>query len=170
MDWPPVTVDDPSVAVYVTVALIAGIALVSGPLVGAVDFTHEREKTFAPGTGSADVTVLSTPERVRLDRGSFGSGAYYLQVPAAEVRVRTVTGQPMLAYKVRIPDLGYTRSTVHFLDGDTEGRMTVSLETDSLAPEEIDRESYSGEIVVLVRADDGDEVLYRGPVTVEVTG
>lgn len=170
MNWTPVDVDDATGAVYVTVALIAGTALVSGPLVGAVDFTHERAGTFSPGSGSADLAVLSTPDRARLDRGSFGAGAYYLQVPDAEVRVEAVTGQPILAYKIRIPDLGYTRSTVHFLDAETQGRLTVSIEKDALAPEEIDRDSYSGEIVVLVRTDGGEDVLYRGPVTVAVTG
>lgn len=161
--------DDARVAVYAAVALILGTALVSGPLVGAVDFTREREDTFAPGSGSADVSVVSTPERARLDRGSFGSGAYNLRVPDATVQIAAVSGQPMLVYKIRIPDLGYTRGTAHFLDSSSEGRMTVSIEEDALDPDDIDRDSYPGELVVLVRADGGDEVLYRGPVTVEVT-
>lgn len=161
--------DDARVAVYAAVAIVLGTALVSGPLVGAVDFTHERGETFAPGSGSADVSVVSTPERARLDRGSFGSGAYNLRVPDATVRITAVSGQPILVYKIRIPDLGYTRSTAHFLDSSSEGRTTVSIEADALDPDGIDRDSYPGELVVLVRADGGDEVLYRGPITVEVT-
>lgn len=162
--------DDTRVAVYAAVAIILGTTLVSGPLVGAVDFTTERDETFAPGSGSADVTVISTPERAQLDRGSFGSGAYYLRVPDATVRLDAVSGQPMLVYKIRIPDLGYTRGTTHFLDSGAEGRTAVSIEEDALDPEDIDRESYPGELVLLVRADGGDEVLYRGPITVDVTG
>lgn len=169
MKWSTDSVDGATLAVFVTVGLIAGTILVSGPLVGAVDFTHERERTFAPGSGSADVSVLSTPERARLDRGSFGSGAYYLQVPPAEVRIRAVSGQPILAYKIRIPDLGYTRSTAHFLSPEIEGRLSLTLERDAISPSEVDRESYPAELVVLLRADGGEEILYRGPVTVDVT-
>lgn len=162
--------DVSKVAVYGTVAVIVATTLVSGPLVDAVDFTQERDETFDPNTGGATVTVLSTPDRARLDRGSFGAGAYYLQVPDATVRIADVSGQPILAYKIRIPELGYTRSTAHFIDEDNEGRMAVSIESDALPPDEIDRESYSGELLVVLRAGGSDEVLSRGPIPVDVTG
>lgn len=160
--------DAPRAVVYATVALILGVTLASGPLVGAVDFTTEREESFAPGTGHADVTVTSVPDRASLEKGQFGSGAYYLRVPDATVRIAAIEGQPMLVYKVRIPDLGFTRGTTHFLDGTVDGEMALSMEETTLDPDEIDREAYAAELVVLVRGGEAEDVLYRGNVTVSV--
>lgn len=156
-------------AVYATVGVILGTVVVSGPLVGAVDLTTERSGTFAPGTGSADVTVVAVPERARLEKGEFGAGAYYLRVPDATVRIDAIEGQPMLVYKIRIPDLAVTRGTTHFLDATNAGELALSLEATTFQPDEIDRASYRAELVVLVRGGDTERVLVERTITVTVT-
>jgi hypothetical protein len=152
-----------------TVALVLAVTLVSGPLVGAVDFTPDREQqSFSPGEGTIEATVVSVPSTVTLDRGSYGSGAYYLRVPDATVDIESISGQPMLIYKLRIPDLGYARGTTHFVDESHEGRRTVSLERATIEPGKIGREQYRGELLILVRTNGEDETNARRNVTVEV--
>lgn len=154
-----------------TVALLLAVTLLSGPLVGAVDLTPDREeREFAPGAGTVEASVVSVPSNATLDRGAYGSGAYYLRVPEATVDVAAVTGQPMLVYKLRIPELGYVRGTTHFLDESSTGRRTIALDEATLAPEEIDRDRYRGELLVLTRTDSGDRTISRTNVTVEVRG
>lgn len=161
--------DEVEYVVAGTVAVIVLVTLVSGPLVGAVDFTDEPdETTFAPGSGEIDATVLSVPERALLEQGSYGSGAYYLRVPAATVDAERITGQPMLVYKIRIPELGYTRGTTHFLNSSNAGELTVTLSEGTIAPEQVDREQYDGELLLLTRSDAGERTLSRTNVTVEV--
>lgn len=155
-------------SVWTAVGLILAVTLVSGPLVGAVDLTHERENEAAPGSGSANATVVSVPDRVVLDKGAYGSGSYYLQVPDAVVNLTHVSSQPLLVYKLYIRELGYSHGTTHFLSPRNEGRMSVSLSRDALAPEEIQQDRYRGELLLLVRDDSGDQTLAAKNVTVLV--
>lgn len=161
--------DEVEYVVAGTVAIVVLVTLVSGPLVGAVDFTDEPDgATFAPGSGEIDATVLSVPERARLEQGSYGSGAYYLRVPAATVDAERITGQPMLVYKLRIPALGYTHGTTHFLNGSNAGELSVTLSEGTVDPESIDREQYEGELLLLTRSDAGERTLSRTNVTVDI--
>lgn len=154
----------------VSVGLILAVTLVSGPLVGAVDLTPASRQEFAPGTGSADVTVRSVPDAARLERGEYGSGSYYLRVPDATLRIEDVRRQPILVYKIRIPALGYVRGTTTFLSPGDEGTLELELAPDALPPDEVDRERYRAELVIVLRGADGERVLHEADVTVEVTG
>lgn len=160
------------IAVYATVAVVVAVAVASGPLVGAVDLTHERtDGGTGPegslGQGSVDVTVESLPGEATLDRSEYGAAAYTLRVPDARVVLSNVTGQPMVVYKLKIPAMGYTSGTVHFVTAEHEGAFTLELERDSLAPDGIDRDRYEGTLTVLVRAD-GERIVAREPITVVV--
>lgn len=160
--------DTARATVCTTVILILLTTLISGPLVGTVDFTTEHERTFAPGTGQADITVMAVPERARLEQGRYGSGAYYLRIPDATVQIDAIEGQPMLVYKIRLPELGITHATTHFLDETIDGEMALSIRETTFDPDEINQEIYPGELIILVRTDNSDVVLYRGNVTVDV--
>lgn len=158
------------IAVYATVAVVVAVAVASGPLVGAVDLTRERDDpgdAGSPGEGSVDVTVLSLPDRATLDRGAYGAAAYTLRVPDARVRLANVTGQPMVVYKIELRELGYSRGTVHFVTADQAGPFSLELERDSLSPDDVTRDRYEGRLTVLVRAD-GERIVERAAITVDV--
>lgn len=155
--------------VWGTVLVVVAVGVLSGPLVGAVDLTTEPPDPEALGTGAATVDVESVPTDARLDETAY-SGAYALEIPAATVAVSNVTGEPMLVYRLRIPELGAQRSTVFFLDGETEGELALSIESESVDAERITQDEYDAELRLLLRADGDDEVLHESDVTVEVSG
>lgn len=158
--------------VFATVAIVVFTALLSGPLVGAVDLTEDSEvdTSFNPGQGSANVTVLSVPERGTLERYEFGAGAYYLRMGEMEVNVTAVEGQPILVYKLRSADLTFVSSTNTFLNESSTGPMTVPFREDTIQGERVDesRDEYTMELVVGVLANDEERVIQRTNVTVEV--
>lgn len=152
------------------VLTIITVSLLSGPLVAGVDLTPTSESDGpAPQTGNATVDIVSVPETTRLEKGAFKSDApYTLIVPDATVRLSEVTGGPFLVYKIRIPELGYTRGTTHFLDSSMSGQRSLELDQTTL-DKEFSQEAYRGEILLLLRGDGPERTLYRGNVTVEVT-
>jgi len=160
--------DEAEYVVAGAVAVIVLATLVSGPLVGAVDFTGESDGSFSPGEGNATVSVLETPARAEIRKSSYGAGTYRLDVPDSVVDLQSVSGTPVLVYKLRIPEIGHTRGTTHFLDSSQSGRTNVTIERGSIDPDEIDESRYDGELVLLLRATGGERTLFRGNVTVEV--
>lgn len=156
--------------VYAAVGCILAVTLVSGPLVPWVDLTRADagEDPGELGQGDATAEVVSAPGRATLTRGAYGSGSYYLEVPDATVELRDVTGRPMLIYKIRLPAKGYSRGTNHFVSAEQEGTYELSLERDAWTRDEVTRDRYEGELVVLLRDGDSDRTVYRGNVTVEV--
>lgn len=155
--------------VYGTVAVIVGLTVVSGPLVGAVDFTRDRTDLAGLGTGNVSVDRVSAPESVELGR-AYQSESYHLEVPDATINVTAISGRPVVAYRVEIPALGYARSTSHFLDESRTGSVRLSIERDRIVPDRVDDRRYDGTLSVVARYNDTERVLYRDPVPVEVTG
>ncbi|PSP88530.1 hypothetical protein BRC90_07270 [Halobacteriales archaeon QS_4_69_34] len=160
-------------AIYGTVAVVVAVALASSPLVGAVDLTPEHtadtETADAPlGSGSADVSVASVPDAARFVRGDYGASAYSLRVPNAALSVASVAGRPFVTYKLRIDGLGYATLTLYELRGRSGDEIALTFDPQPLAPDRIDRERYTGELLVTLADDRGRRVLYRGDVAVEV--
>jgi hypothetical protein len=149
-------------------ALVVVVAVLSGPLVGAVDLTEPEQESFSPGTGSIEVTVEDTPETVILRPGAYDTGVYYYQVPDTTLAIDAVTGQPMLVYKIAVPELRITRVTTHFLSPDTEGPYQLGLAPGRVTADKITREQYQGELRVLTRTDGGEEVHHRSNISVVV--
>ncbi|KTG09036.1 hypothetical protein AUR64_14635 [Haloprofundus marisrubri] len=165
-------------AVWLSVLAVVVLSVASGPLVAGVDFTAEdTESQSAPeralGSGNATVTDVSLDlDGIRLERGDYGSQTYYLQVPDATVDLQSVTGQPILAYKIRIPALGIERSSSAFLDEsyteDGPTTLALSLDDGPVEPGRVTQSSYEAEVSVLLRSQSGTRVLRQVSVTVEV--
>ncbi|WP_276247911.1 hypothetical protein [Haladaptatus sp. YSMS36] len=155
-----------------TVLVLLVVTVLSGPLVGAIDLTPAPKESTpeAPiGSGAVDVTVHSIPtDGVALVRGQYGAESFYLRVPDAQIQVGSVTGQPMVVYKVRIPELGYTHGTTLFLSPEDTGNKSIALQQKALAPGRVTADEYDAELIVLVRAGGEERELARQPVTVEV--
>jgi len=155
------------VLVYAAVGIILGVTVLSGPAIGIVDLTTPRYDMSGLGEGNVTVSEVQLPSSVTLDRG-YRSESYYLTVPDARVRLAAVDGKPTVAYGIDIPELGYSRSTTHFLSGGDTGWVALSLREDTLANDEVDAERYEGRLSLVLRASDGKTRLANRTVDVEV--
>jgi len=145
------------------------VLLVSGPVVGLVDLTPEQRSPDSLGGGTANVSMVSDPAAdLRLDRGRFGTGVYYLRVPPAVVDITAIDGRPQLTYKVSVPGLDYTDSTSQVLDDTATGRTTVHLSDRAFEPGALGTQSYRVEVIVRVQSFEMDDVVYRRNATVTV--
>jgi hypothetical protein len=160
--------DETRLAVYGVAGFVLVVTLVSGPIVGAVDFTQEPQACSAPvGTGTATVSVDSLPDSATISRGEFGSGVYYLQVPDGSAAIRNVTGQPTLSYTISIPELGRTAGPVLFLCADQSIRQPLSIERRTIEADDLTADTYEATLTLLLRGD--EETLVREKsITVEV--
>lgn len=150
-----------------TVGVILLVSLLSGPLVGAIDLRSEVPGDV-PGDGSVDVAVLSVPDEGRLEPKRYLTGGHVVSLPPATVEVSNLSGNPMLVYKLQIPEMWYVAVTTYVLDGESTGRRTLTLDEPILNRTSLPRDSYQGELRVIRRIDERDTVLYRGNVTLWV--
>lgn len=161
--------DAERLTVTVVVVAVIAVSLLSGPLAAGIDLSQAPDQRPTAGTGSATVEVVSVPETVRLEKGSFNADApYTLLVPDATVELSNISGGPLLVYKLRMPALGYTRGTTHFLDASMDGRQSVTLDRTTV-DKDLTRDQYRGEFLLILRGDGTERTLYRGNTTVEVT-
>lgn len=149
------------------VGLIVATTLVSGPLVGAVDFTAEPDNSEL-GTGAATIDSVSLPDRATLTAGRFGAGEYTLRVPDATVELSAVEGRPILVYKLSIDSRGYTRSTTHFVSDRNVGRFPLSLSEDRFEPDTVEEDEYQGRLEVILRANNESREIASKAIPVEV--
>ena len=149
------------------IAIILGVTLLSGPLVPGVTLASEPEPV-ALETGNVTVAAVEMPEQVTLEAGSYGAASFYLNAPPARVHFSNLRGRPTLVYELTIEDLGYTRTTNHFLDESTGDAYELTLASDTFTDEEIERERYNGTVTVSKRDDAGHGVVATRNVTISV--
>lgn len=150
------------------VFVVVATAFVSGPLVGVELASDDRWANFSPGEGEATVGNATLPDSATIERGDFGSNTYYLRVPSATVEVLSVTGQPMLNYRVQIDGLGYQRGSVHFLSERNVGTYELGMDSEDFEAESITESEYEGTLTVTLRYGDTEETLAERTVPIEV--
>lgn len=155
-------------AVYGVIGLVLATTLVSGPIVGAVDFTTATDN---PAYGGSNATLhgVSLPESAELGQGRYGAGEYILRVADATITVDEVVGGPVLAYRISIPSMEYSRTTTHFITAANTGPYAVSMADDSLATSMVENHSYQGQLFVFLRSNGTERRLAERNITVEVT-
>ncbi|RLN01641.1 hypothetical protein [Haloarcula sp. Atlit-7R] len=149
------------------IAIILGVTLLSGPLVPGVTLATEPEPV-ALETGNVTVSAVEMPEKVTLEKGSYGAASYYLDAPPVRIQFANRTGQPTLVYELTIEELGYTRTTNHFLDDSTGDTYDLTLASDTFTDGEIKREQYNGTVAVSKRDGAGHGVVATRNVTISV--
>lgn len=155
-------------SVVACLTLILTIMVISGPLVD-IDLTRKGGVMSGDvGSGSMTGTVESMPDQAILERGSFGADSYELRVPDATLTIDSVRGQPILSYRVTIPDHGLTLSTTYVLSANAKGVYTLESDTYSITPDQVSADTYTGELEIRVRANQTVRVLERRNITVEV--
>ncbi|NHX39088.1 MULTISPECIES: hypothetical protein [Haloarcula] len=148
-------------------AIILGVTLLSGPLVPGVTLASEPE-SVALESGNVTVSTVEMPDEVTIEKGSYGAASYYLNVPPVRIQFANLTGRPTLVYKLTIEELGYTRTTNHFLDDSTGDTYDLTLASDTFTDGEIERKQYNGTMTVSKRDGAGHGVVATRNVTVAV--
>ena len=150
---------------YATVAVVVLVTAATGP-VGLIAIP-EAGAEGALGTGSAAVSVVSSPDTVRIDRGEYGTDTFNLRVPDTVLDVESVDGSPILTYAIAIDELGYSRSSVHVLSSDREGTIRVGIEGDTFESGELTADRYDAQLRLVLRGNE-TRTVYSKPVTVVV--
>ncbi|MHC3380096.1 hypothetical protein [Haloarcula sp. H-GB5] len=149
------------------IAIILGVTLLSGPLFPGVTLATEPEPV-ALETGNVTVSAVELSEDVTLEKGSYGAASYYLDTPPVRVQFANRTGRPTLVYELTIEELGYTRTTNHFLDDSTGDTYDLTLASDTFTDGEIERKQYNGTVTVSKRDGSGHGVVATRNVTISV--
>jgi len=155
-----------SVVVAVS-TLIVGVTLLSGPLVPGVTLASEPEPV-AFETGNVSISTVEMSGDVTLEGGNYGAASYYLDAPPVRVHFSKLTGRPTLVYELTIEELGYSRTTNHFLDESTGDAYELTLASDTFTDGEIEREQYNGTVTISKRDSAGHGVVATRNVTISV--
>lgn len=148
--------------VAATVAVIAGLALATGPTLGVLSIPEAGPDDF--GGGTATVDVWTVPDRATLNPAEYAD-VYYLDVPDATFVASNLSGTPILTVSVYVRELGISPSNVYTPD---RGPARYGVERVPIDAERVDRETYQGRLVVVLRDSTGERVLYDAPILVEV--
>lgn len=160
---------DRLIALFVA-GFVVLVAVATSPYVGLVSIPEGGlGGGGVPGTGSADIAVVSAPDRATLQADRF-SEVHTLRVPAAELSVSAVTGEPLLTMSVEIPSLGYQRSSLYAIADQAETNRSFHVERSTIDSSAIDRESYPGTLRIVLRDGDGRTVVYEDRISIRVTG
>jgi len=157
-----------------TVLVIVLTTLVSGPIVGAIDFTSESEDgdpiLSSETKDKATVEVISNPDgEVALEKGDFGNDVFFLKVPRMSVKPIMVQGNPRITYKIRLPKLRYSRVTSNILGANQRGQVFVlKIQEDTIQKDRISESEYTGELSVTIHDSNGATVVYQTNRTVLV--
>lgn len=149
------------------IATMLGVTLLSGPLVPGVTLASEPEPV-ALESGNVTVATAEIPDRITLEAGSYGAASYYLNAPPIHLQFSNLTGRPTLVYELTIEELGYSRTTNHFLDESTGDTYELTLASDTFTEAEIQQKQYSGTVTVSKRDGAGHGVVASRNVTIAV--
>ncbi|XGI82882.1 hypothetical protein ACEU6E_06245 [Halorutilales archaeon Cl-col2-1] len=154
------------IRLFSVLIILAGIGVSGSPfeLISA-----EADNGVSLGNqGSVSVKQVSLSSKVfKLEPGMYGSETYYLHTPSATVEIREITGSPILVYKMEIPELGYTGTSLRFME-EKRDSLKLSLRRNGFSPDEIQNNSYNGTVSVLVRNGNSTRSLYSDNVSIEV--
>jgi hypothetical protein len=141
---------------WLAAAAIAVLAVATGPVVGFVQVPDPGPADL--GTGHADVEIRSLPDRASLSAGTY-TDVHELAVPPIHANLGTVTGAPTVTASIRIPELGFGRSSVFSLGGVSAGERSFTISPTTIESDRIHEESYRGRLRLVLRERSGETVL-----------
>ncbi|WP_226022088.1 hypothetical protein [Halomicrobium salinisoli] len=147
------------------VGIVLATLAASGPA-GLLDAPTHRPTALGDGTADAEISSLPADD-LRIDRGRFGTGTWYLRVPEATVAVDAVEGTPQVLYRVQVPVLDADAEARRLLgsgDGATVGLAPGDV---GLGPDAPDG-PVRARVTVAVQSFEVHRTVYDRNVTVEV--
>lgn len=156
-------------AVFSAAGLLVLVGVATGPQLALISIPEGGLGAGPdPGSGSADLEVISAPERAAFEADEYGD-VHFLNVPDTTVAVSNVTGAPLLTLSLEIPALGFQRSSLFTVDG-SRHTGTYGIERVAVDSGRLDQDVYDGIFRMVLRDDDGRTVVYEHRITVEVEG
>jgi len=155
-------------AIVAVCVVVAATAVAFGPLVTALSLGEPADADAGAGSqdrGSLTVESVSFPETATIEAASYGAANHYVTVPAATVQINSLTGAPLLVYRLRIEALGVQLGTVHFLERVEGETYRATMEPATIDREQLDAE-YTGELSVVVIDASGRRTVANQTVTV----
>ena len=150
------------------VGVVVLTAVAFGPLVTGLSLASESTPAIS-NDGTLTIETMAFPTNATVGSASYGAANVYLSVPPTTVRFESIAQTPTLIYRVRVPELGYSVSTTHFLNADEHGpTYEATIEPFSIDESELDNSQYAGELSLIVRDSDGRRVAARQNITIEV--
>ena len=156
------------IAFYSIIAAIIFVTLLSGPLIPSINWTQETSSGNFP-EGQADITVIDWPNKGSIEPLKFRSEEYKLTIDSAKIRATTVSGSPVVNYRLNIPKMNRSQVAVYTLTPSDEG-STLSLEIPQSQLESVPAvDELDAEVEVLVRNNSGKREIGSRNVTISVT-
>lgn len=152
---------------FCTALVLIGLSLASGPLIG-LSLTTEQESDFNPSTGSFEASVVETPDIVIVKQARYGADVSHIHAPPVELYISNITGQPSVTYKLIYNDIGYSTSTVWFLNPSMSGGYDLKFASKTVASDRFDKNTYHGKLEVVVRDNTGEWTLVETDITMKV--
>lgn len=138
----------------------------SGPLVPGLSFTGGDTPTIV-GDGNATVSEITVETGdFRFSEGRFGTGVIYLRAPPASVDVTSVTGQPRIVYRLRVPALHVDRVGTRMLSG--PGDVTVRMDDRAFPPGALSQPRYHAVVTVHVQSRTVYRTVFNASIELEV--
>lgn len=152
---------------FSTALILIGVPLASGPLTG-LSLTTEPQPEFNPSTGSFDATVIETHDTVIVKQARYGANVSHIHASPVKIHISNITGQPSVTYKLLFNDIGYSTSTVWFLDQSMEGRYNLEFAQKTVTPDRFDKNIHHGKLEIVVRDGTGEWILAETDITLKV--
>jgi hypothetical protein len=152
-------------AVLVAIAILLGAAA-TGPAVGLLEVPDGGPEEL--GTGHAALEIRSLPERATLAQGTY-TDVHRLAVPAIEAELISVSRTPTVTASIDVDGLGFSRSSVFALDGSSTGDRSFAISPTTIKSHRVQRNSYRGQLRLVLRDGGGSTVLVDEPIRIVVT-
>ncbi|MFC6723289.1 hypothetical protein ACFQE1_02540 [Halobium palmae] len=151
------------------------VAVLSGPVVSGVDLTPAERSSGSTGpslaTSNGTLTAADTAlarTEYRFEAGVRGSGIHKLATPPATLTVESVTGTALVAYTIRIPELGYMTESLRVVESDTPRELTLTIGESTISSDRLEAGQYTGMAEIAVRRNGTSRVIATESITVEV--
>jgi len=147
-----------------SVAVVLGTLVVTGPLVGGTD--ADRASTDL-GDGTATIERVQLTDSPSFSPGRFGTGVVYLRIPDVAIEFSSTSGRSRLVYRVAVPGLGFDRVGTGVVGPGTIHRQ-VEMSDRAFAPDTLDRDRYRVNVSVRIQSFSVDRTVFQRNLTVEV--
>ncbi|WP_224448722.1 hypothetical protein [Haloprofundus salilacus] len=150
------------------------IAVVSGPAISGIDLTPEKsvaiddESPFGDIGGNVTGHSNISKQGYSLKPGIPGSGVHKVQAPDANFTIDSVTGNVLIVYTIRIPELGYLTESMQVVNQDSPRELTFSIEDAIISSNQLKKMKYKGTAEVVVRKNGASRVVAQESITIIV--
>lgn len=165
--------------VFVTLLVVTLVALVSGPLVPAVDVTAEGEdRSNLYRAFGDDVPNVGVEERLSFDAGALpengtlteGEDGYTPRLAPVRLDVAAGGEAVTVLYVLEVPALDHSIHTTRSVPAGGQSSLRLTLPADAVPDDRVEDPSYEGRLELRLRQGNRTYTAGNRTVTLEVDG